>query len=261
MTKQLLSDHYHTDKNHPRALGDKLSLGTSAYFYLRFLGLILRNRKMALAGQFNTPVWARSSMDIFELIENCGGKFHIAGMENITKSKEPVVFVSNHMGTLETMIFPGIIASRREVTFVVKDSLERHALFGPVMRARRPIAVERKDPMADFKKVMADGATNLANGISVVIFPQSQRVTTFDPAQFNTLGIKLAKSTGAPVVPVAIKTDFWKNGTLVKDVGALDRKLPIHIEFGEPFRVQGAGKAEHQAVIDFISERLKVWNK
>jgi len=260
MSKQLLTDQYQTDENHPRALGDKLSLGTSAYFYWQFLGMILRNRKVALAGQFNTSVWAARSMDIFELIENCGGKFHMSGLENITKSADPVVFVSNHMGTMETMIFPGIIASRREVTFVVKESLERHALFGPVMRARKPIAVERKDPMADFKKVMADGAANLANGTSVVIFPQSQRVTTFDPAQFNTLGIKLAKSTGAPVVPVAIKTDFWKNGTLIKDVGALDRKLPIHIEFGEPFRVQGAGKVEHQQVIEFISGRLAMWS-
>jgi len=260
MSKPVFSDQYHTDPQLPRVLGDRLSLGSAAYFNLRFLSLVLKARRIALANRFDTPAWVLSSLDILRLIESCGGKFHITGMDNISRSNEPVVFVSNHMGTLETMVFPCLIASRREVTFVVKDSLVRHPIFGPVMRARKPIAVERRDPIVDFKKVMAEGPVNLANGTSVVIFPQSQRVTTFDPAQFNTLGIKLAKSAGVPVIPVAIKTDFWKNGTLIKDVGAIDRKLPIHIEFGEPFHVQGAGKAEHQAVIDFISGRLAKWS-
>lgn len=35
----------------------------------------------------------------------------------------PVVFVSNHMSTLETFVFPCIIAPVMKVTFVVKDSL------------------------------------------------------------------------------------------------------------------------------------------
>jgi len=71
-------------------------------------------------------------MNIFKLIENCGGKFHMEGLNNINKTEEAVVFISNHMGTMETMIFPGILASRRPVTFVVKKSLVSHPIFGPV---------------------------------------------------------------------------------------------------------------------------------
>ncbi len=255
----LTRNNYHTDENHPRAFLDKLSLGTSAYFAVRFIAKLVANRRLAIADKFDTQMWARGSMDIFKFIERCGGRFHVEGLDNINKTDEPVVFIGNHMGMLETMIFPGLIASRREVTFIVKDSLVSHSLFGPIMKARKPITVERKDPMADFKKVMSDGVEYLKNNISVVVFPQSQRKVEFVPAEFNSLGIKLAKKAKVHVVPVAIKTDFWKNGKRFKDIGHLDRKLPIHIKFGEPFIIDGPGKKEHQMVVDFIEENLKSW--
>jgi 1-acyl-sn-glycerol-3-phosphate acyltransferase len=261
MSKQLLTNDYTTDKNHPRSLGDRLALGTSFRFYFGFVKLLLNNRRVALAGNFDTATWASSSMDIFEWTEKCGGKYHIKGLDNIDKIDGPVVFVCNHQSILETMIFPGILASRREVTFVVKSSLPDHWLFGPIMRVRNPITVERKDPIADFKKVMSEGADFLAKGTSVVVFPQSKRIMGFDPKEFNTLGMKLAKSANVPVVPMAIKTDFWQNGTFVKDVGSLKRSLPIHIEFGEPIHIDGPGKKEHQEVLDFISSRMKVWEE
>ncbi|KAA3611055.1 MAG: 1-acyl-sn-glycerol-3-phosphate acyltransferase [Calditrichaeota bacterium] len=255
----ITTKNYHTPGNQPRAFLDKMSMGTSAYFAIRFISKLLGNRRLAVANNFDTQMWATRSMDIFKLTEMCGARYHLEGLDNINKTSEPVVFIGNHMGMLETMIFPGLIASRREVTFVVKDSLVSHPLFGPVMRARKPITVERKDPMADFKKVMSDGVKNLSENISVVVFPQSQRKVEFIPAEFNSLGIKLAKKAKVPVVPVAIKTDFWKNGKWFKDIGHLDRKLPIYINFGEPFIVEGPGKTEHQNVIDFIKDNLNKW--
>ena len=255
------TNSYHTDDNYPRAFFDKMSMGTSAYFEARFLAQLVRNRQLAIAGKFDRQAWASGSMDVFRLIEECGGRFHIKGLDNITKTNQPVVFISNHMSMLESMIFPGLIAPKREVTFVVKQSLVNHPLFGPVMRARKPITVERQDPIADFKKVMTDGVENLSKNISVVIFPQSHRMVEFDPRQFNKMGIKLAKQAKAHIVPVAIKTDFWKNGSLFKDIGGIDRKLPIHIQFGQPFTIEGPDKKEHQMVVDFIIDHLNKWRQ
>ena len=255
------TDIYQTDENHPRAFWDKMALGTSAYFNARFVLQLMLNRKVALAGKFDRMKWATESMNIFHSIEDCGGRFYIEGLDNINKTEEPVVFISNHMGTMETMIFPGILASRRPVTFVIKKSLVSHPIFGPVVRVRDPITVERKDPVADFKKVMTDGVAHLEKGKSVVVFPQSKRVVKFDPSQFNKLGIKLAKAGKVHVVPIAIKTDFWKNGTVVKDLGGINRKLPIRMQFGEPFMVEGAGKKEHEKVIEFIQDHLNQWTK
>ena len=238
---------------------EKLILDSRLYFTLCYAATVFRTRKQAIRKQYFTKEWTDSSFEIFRYIEQVGGKFHITGMENITKSTGPVLFISNHMSTLETMIFPCIIAPLKDTTFVVKESLVRHPLFGDVMRSRNPIVVSRKDPRKDFEAVMTGGMELLSKGTSIIIFPQSTRNLEFKAEEFNSLGVKLAKRAGVEVVPVAIKTDFWGNGKLIKELGPIDRHKHIHIKFGEPFLVKGNGKEENQMIIDFIQSNLKTW--
>jgi 1-acyl-sn-glycerol-3-phosphate acyltransferase len=251
---------YHTPENENLTIWQKILLNNSLYFYIRYASTVLRTRKEAKRKIYDSKAWSDSSFEIFRFIEKVGGKFHITGMENIVKSEGPVLFISNHMSTLETMIFPGIIAPHRELTFVVKDSLVKHPLFGDVMRSRNPIVVGRTDPRKDFETVMNEGAERISKGISIVIFPQSTRNLKFIPGEFNSIGVKLAKKAGVDIVPVAIKTDFWGNGKKIRELGPIDRHKPIHIRFGEPFRVTGNGKAENQKIIEFIQDALKEWD-
>ncbi len=204
--------------------------------------------------------WADSSFYIFRFIERCGGIFNLSGMNNIKTGEEPVLFIGNHMSTLETMILPCLIAPERRVTFVVKESLVMHPLFGDVMRSRDPIVVGRTDPRKDLETVMTRGMELLASGISIIIFPQSTRSVQFNPPDFNSLGVKLARKAGVKVVPVALKTDFWGNGRIIRELGPIDAGKPIHIKFGEPFSVSGSGKDDNQRIISFIESSLSEWN-
>jgi 1-acyl-sn-glycerol-3-phosphate acyltransferase len=99
----------------------------------------------------------------------------------------------------------------------------------------------------------------LQNGVSLIIFPQGTRKKTFNPSEFNSLGTKLAARTGAKVVPVAIKTDFWGPGRLSSYLGPIARKKHVYIAFGAPVAVSGSGKEEHQEIVDFISRHLEQW--
>jgi len=250
---------YDTPVKERISLYDRLLLNNRLYFTLKYACTVFKSRREAIRGIYNTKAWIESSYDIFRFIEKTGAKFHITGMDNISRSDGPVLFISNHMSTLETMVLPAIIAPRREVTFVVKESLVNHPLFGYVMRSRDPIVVGRTDPRKDLEAVMNGGMELLAKGTSIVIFPQSTRSIDFKPEEFNSLGVKLAKKAGVDVVPVAIKTDYWGNGKLIKELGPIDRHKPIHIRFGEPFRVTGTGKDENQKIINFIQTSLKEW--
>ncbi len=250
---------YDTPEDHPRLLWDRLFLNTRWSFVGGYTREIFRSRAIALKGMYDRKAWAESSYRIFKLIEDCSGRFHLRGLDNLRFFQGPVVFISNHMSTLETFVFPCIIAPLMEVTFVVKDSLVRHPLFGPVMRARAPIIVKRNNPREDFQTVMTKGKEFLARGTSVVIFPQSTRSVEFIPEEFNSLGIKLARAAGVQVVPVAVKTDFWENGKYLKDVGPINRNRPIQMVFGKPFIIQGSGKDEHKRVVDFIIHNLEQW--
>lgn len=251
---------YHTPVKKKPSLLERLRKDSRLYFTLKYAYIVLKTRKQARRKIYDRKAWSDSSYYIFRFIEKSGGQFHITGMENIVKTEGPVLFISNHMSTLETMIFPGLVAPHREVTFVVKDSLVRHPLFGDVMRSRDPIVVGRSDPRKDLEAVMKGGLERLANGISIIIFPQSTRSLEFKPEEFNSLGVKLAKKAGVPVVPVAIKTDFWGNGKLIRELGPLDSRKHIHIKFGEPFSITGSGKEENQRIIDFIQSSLREWN-
>lgn len=250
---------YHTPEKEHLSLKERFLLDNRLYFNLKYAGSVLKTRKQAIRKVYDTKAWADSSFEIFRYIEKAGGRFHITGMENISKSAGPTLFISNHMSTLETMIFPGIIAPHKELTFVVKESLVRHPLFGDVMRSRNPIVVGRTDPRKDFEAVMNGGSDLLSKGVSIVIFPQSTRSLVFKPEEFNSLGVKLAKRTGVEIVPIAIKTDWWGNGKWIKELGPIDSKKPIHIRFGEPFLVTGNGKEDNQMIIEFIHSSLREW--
>jgi 1-acyl-sn-glycerol-3-phosphate acyltransferase len=127
------------------------------------------------------------------------------------------------------------------------------------MRSRNPIVVGRTDPRKDLEAVMNGGMDLLKSGVSIIIFPQSTRSLEFKPEEFNSLGIKLARKAGVEVVPVALKTDFWGNGKLIKELGPIDMHKPIHFRFGEPLKITGNGKEENQKIIDFIQAAMAEW--
>jgi 1-acyl-sn-glycerol-3-phosphate acyltransferase len=257
--KYLESSVYNTPVKEKLSLWDKILTNNRLYFIYKYGQVVLRSRKQAVAGLYDDEAWADSSYVIMKLIERTGGKFHITGMENIAESPEPVLFIGNHMSTLETMVLPALVAPRRRVTFVVKESLVKHPLFGHVMRSRDPIVVGRTDPRKDLEAVLNGGMDMLARGISIVIFPQSTRTLIFRPEEFNSLGVKLARKAGVKVVPFAVKTDFWGQGRIMKELGPLDSSKHIYFRFGKPFEVMGSGKEENQSIIDFIRSSLDEW--
>jgi len=252
-------DRYDTPADNKRDLMDRLCFGGSFWFYCLHSRAILHARSQALSNNYGDDIWAQTSFDIFRILERCGARFHISGLDHLRTAQGPLVFISNHMSTTETQVFPCIIAPFKQVTFIVKSSLTTMPIFGPIMRSRDPICVNRENAREDMVTVMTDGVRKLEEGISVIVFPEATRQTVFKPEKFNSLGVKLAKRAGVQAMPVAIKTDFWKPGKLIKDFGPLDRSQDVHIEFGAPMDIEGNGKDQHREMVEFIGGRLKSW--
>jgi 1-acyl-sn-glycerol-3-phosphate acyltransferase len=201
----------------------------------------------------------RATWHSLELIEACGGKVHIEGMENYHGSLDPVIFVGNHMSTIETTLLPCMIMPHKKITFVLKQQLLEIPIYSSSVKIMKSIGVTRQDPIADFKKILSEGKKHIENGTSIVIFPQTTRTTKFDPKEFGSAGVKLAKRTGVPIIPFAVKTDFLKNGKIIKDIGPIDKRKTVHVKFGKPIEVEGNGREAHQKCIDFIQENLNKW--
>jgi len=231
----------------------------SVYFYYRILTLILHGSKLARAGKYDLHQWMVSSFRALDIIEKTGIKVRIDGVENIQKTDKPAVFVANHMSTAETFLLPSIIVPFKPVTYVLKESLMKVPFFKDILNARDPIVVTRDNPREDFKIVMEKGVKHLNEGMSVIVFPQTTRTTSFYEKQFNSMGVKLARKAGVPIIPIALKTDAWSNGKFIKDLGKIHTDRDMRFVIGEPIEIKGKGDEEHQMVIDFIKKHLTQW--
>jgi 1-acyl-sn-glycerol-3-phosphate acyltransferase len=231
----------------------------SLSFYRKMAAIVWRSGSLAKRGRYGDAEWNESSHDVLRALEGVGVRFEITGIDHVEDLDGPCVVVGNHMSVLETFVLPGVIRPIRPVTFIVKESLLGYPVFGHVMRSRDPVAVTRTHPRQDFKTVMELGKERLGKGISLVVFPQTTRHQTLRPAEFNSIGVKLAQRTNVPVVPLAVLTDAWGVGRWIKDVGRIDPSKKVHLAFGKPLSVQGRGGEEHEAVISFIQRRLEEW--
>jgi 1-acyl-sn-glycerol-3-phosphate acyltransferase len=236
----------------------------SLNFYPRMAYIVYMASRLCRRNVYGYEQWYDSSKAILRALEKTGIAVEITGTENLTSLDGPCVFVSNHMSTLETFVLPSIIIPFKKITFVIKKSLVEYPVFKHVMLSRDPVTVGRQNPREDLKVVLLGGAERLRTGISVVIFPQSTEVTrsaVFDPAMFNSMGIKLARKADVPVVPVAVKTDAWGTGRILRDFGTIDPSKKVHFSFGRPMEVKDSGKEEHRKTLEFIMEKLKQWGE
>jgi 1-acyl-sn-glycerol-3-phosphate acyltransferase len=228
-------------------------------FYPHMISIVYKTSQLAQKNQLTPQEWVKKSLNIVRLLETLGANFKIENYHVIKNLKFPCVFVSSHMSTLETFVLPGIIQPYRDITFIVKASLMKYPLFKHTLSVCDPIVVTRKNPRQDLQIVLKEGRERIKRNISVIVFPQTTRTIDFEIKKFNTLGIKLAKRTNVPIVPIALKTDAWGNGKWIKDFGKIDPTKSVRFCFGNPVYIKGNGKQEHETIINFIQNKLRSW--
>ena len=228
-------------------------------FYFRFLSVIFNASAKAKHNRYDSDQWRQSSVEILHALERVGVCFEISGLPYLKQLETPCVVVANHMSVLETTILPMIILPYKQVTFIVKDSLMDYPVFKHILRSRNPVVVNRTNARQDLKTVLQEGTERLLKGISVIVFPQTTRTRTFDPRKFNTIGVKLAGRAKVPVVPLALLTDAWGNGRIIKEFGRIHSDRVVRFAFGSPLWVEGRGTETHQKIIAFISQNLAKW--
>ena len=229
----------------------------SPLFYLGMLASLRRAARAIKAGRpGRREEMLRQSYLILHALERVGGRARVENAAAFAGLPGPFVFVGNHMSSLETLTLPWIIGTRHPITFVVKAGLMKLPWLGTVLEEMEAIQVGRDNPRRDLEAVLREGTERLQRGISVVIFPQAHRTAEVGPDSFNTLGVKLARRAGVPLVSLAIRSDAWGMGRVIKDLGRIDPSREVLFSFDEPISPDLPSREAMTRVTGFICGRL-----
>lgn len=150
--------------------------------------------------------WARTFLKL------TGSEVEIQGRELIPDG--PVLFVSNHEGNFDIPVLFGAID--KPFGFISKIEVKKIPILSAWMEAIHCVFLDRKNrnKAADSIK---QGVELLKKGHSLVIFPEGTRSKGGPVGMFRAGGLRLAKDSGVPIVPISIEGTadvFEKNGKL-----------------------------------------------
>ena len=211
-----------------------------------------------------TELWAICCFKTVQKSEKFGIKVTADGWENRNGHKGPVVYLSNHMSTLETIMLPPVLLTYGPFNVFVKASLSRLPALKRAAAHMGLIPLGRRSPREDLMQVFNEGVARIKEGHSILIFPQGSRERVFSRKIYSSIGAKLAEKAGVPIVPLAVDSRCMptrEKGLLskvFKDFGTVDTSRDIRLAAG-PVIPCGKSRAMHEACFDWIAAKLEEW--
>jgi 1-acyl-sn-glycerol-3-phosphate acyltransferase len=211
-------------------------------------GVLLRSATYVLVQAVVTPVYAVvslltfpfSPMTRYRIISSwsrlmvwlakylCGIRYNVVGAGNIPT--EPCVILSKHESAWETLALQVVFPPQ---VWVVKRELLWIPFFGWGLAMLSPIAIDRRDGRRALRQTVEQGRERLAEGFSIVVFPEGTRSAPGSRGTYQPGGAWLAMQTGAPIVPVAHNAgDCWPRNSFLKYPGL------VTISIGPPMHAQ-----------------------
>ena len=190
-------------------------LGVVVYFtafvvqipvFLAYLWSMAFDKKRRRAVDWIITFWAMVSM------RSCGYSPEVIGKENLPKGN--ALYVPNHTSFLDILTLTGFVP--RPMKYVSKDFILKIPLIGWPMKLAGHIALKtesRRSQLETFKDTVA----SLADGNSVITFPEGGRSTTGKLMPFKRGPFKMALQAKVPIVPVTIAglARWYPKGTLL----------------------------------------------
>ena len=169
---------------------------------------------------------------LFELgFRVTGIERHVDGVEHLPVDG-PAIVASNHVGYLDfCFVMLGPPRPRREMAFLAKAELFERRLVGTALHALGQIPVDaHRDPAA----AMRSAVERLEAGGIVGLHPEGTINPAFLPMRGRSGAVRLARLTGAPIVPTAV----WGSQRLLtkwRPAAWPERRIPVRVRYGAPY--------------------------
>ena len=208
------------------------SLAFNVGWYLGTTVLAIVGMPLLLAPRRWVVGWARLWIVfvLWWLRVTVGLTHRIVGRENLPAG--PAILASKHQSSWETLSFTLLFD---DIAIVLKRELLFIPVVGWAMARAGNVAVTRGDGAAALRGLVKQAKAAVAEGRSIVIFPEGTRVTPGDSRPYQVGTAALYRQLGVPVVPIALNSGlFWGRRKWIKRPGVLTLEILPPIQPGLP---------------------------
>lgn len=181
-------------------------------------------------------------------IRLCGVDLSVEGRGNIPEN-EAVIFTPNHQSIFDIpVMFVTLDKPHGMVSKIQADKIPAIRLW---MRELHCVFMDRDNPRKALEALNA-AADNLKNGFSMVIFPEGTRSKSGDIGEFKSGAFRMAKKSGAKIVPVLIdgtRLIYEANGNRIKPSG-------VTVKILEPIDYKSLSKEEKDNIDSLVRQRI-----
>lgn len=169
----------------------------------------------------------------------CGIEIEIRGREYLPD--HPVLIASKHQSMWDTIVFLSLLP---KPVYVLKKELGHIPFFGWYAIRTGMVRVDRDGHASALKKLVADSRQCLADGKTLVIFPEGTRSPARGRLEYKPGIAALYNQLGVGCIPVALNSGlFWPRRKFLRPPGT------IVLEFLPPI-APGLRRAEFMAALE-----------
>ena len=187
-------------------------IGWTALLLFTLWGLLPLSRQMFRRG---ISLWPRLLFPVLRHL--IGLTFELRGEENVPDG--PVIYAVKHQSTWETMFF---LWQNPETAYIMKKELNRIPFWKWYMAKSQHVVIDRSGAASTMRQMITDSEHILAEGRSIVIFPEGTRSEPGTTNIYHPGIAALYRRIDAKVIPVALNTGlFWGRRKFLKHPGKM----------------------------------------
>ena len=178
-----------------------------------------------------------------------GMRMEVSGLENIEEGT-PYIVVANHRSNIDIMVLTAALPI--PIRFLSKVEVFKFPLLGSAMRRMKMIPLDREMGRRELAFIIRNTRSLVAEGKTLVVFPEGTRSVTGEMLPFKTGAIHIAARTGCPILPVAIRG----TGSVWPPQSSLIRGGPVSVIVMPPITLTKSASRQSKATIGEIRRSL-----
>ncbi len=187
-------------------------LGLTAVLTVAYLPILVLPWRVLSAA---VRLWAVIVLWLLRVIVGLGHQ--VRGVENLPD--RPAIVAAKHQSTWETVAVNMLL---RDPAVVIKKEMMLVPVWGWLARRTRHVWVDRRAGPKALREMRAAAAIAVADGRSVVIFPEGTRIAPGARRPYLPGVAALYGALDLPVVPVALNSGlFWGRRSFLKRPGVI----------------------------------------